>query len=323
MSPFEAITNRLQLHIAKSQLEAHQVVVIPTETVYGLAANAFSDTAIQKIYDIKNRPSTNPLIVHMASKDQLFQVAKNIPEAALVLAKSFWPGPLTLVLEKKETIPFKITAGKDTVGVRVPNHPLTLRLLNKLAFPLVAPSANRSNHISPTTSGHVRASLGVKTPFILEGGRCKKGIESTIVGFENGQPVLYRLGAIDVAAIEEVLGTELNHGLVGKSVSPGQSKTHYAPQSPCVITQQVQAVVKSHTGQKLGVLFFATNSIGDASIPYRVLSPTGNLEEAAANLYKALHELDAMALDLIVLERLPGSGLAAAINDRLSRAAAR
>ena len=175
------------INAAVKALENNEIVAIPTETVYGLAGNAYSETAVEKIFALKNRPHFNPLIVHIKSAAVLTSVAKNIPLVALQLADAFWPGPLTLVLEKQEHIPDIVTGGKNTVGVRVPNHPIALELLEQLDFPLAAPSANPFGSISPTTAKHVADYFTDTLTIILDGGSCDKGIESTIIGFENGQ----------------------------------------------------------------------------------------------------------------------------------------
>ncbi|MFT7083553.1 MAG: L-threonylcarbamoyladenylate synthase, partial [Nonlabens sp.] len=170
-------------------LSREELVAIPTETVYGLAGNIYSDTAIKKIFDLKKRPFFNPLIVHIHSVDQIMELATHFPEKAQLLAKAFWPGSLTLILKKQPTVPELITAGNDTVGIRIPQHELTLELLRNLPFPLAAPSANPFTYISPTTAQHVKSYFDGELEMILDGGDCENGIESTIVGFENGEPV--------------------------------------------------------------------------------------------------------------------------------------
>jgi L-threonylcarbamoyladenylate synthase len=181
----------------------NELIAIPTETVYGLAGNAYSDTAIRKIFELKKRPLLNPLIVHLKSASCIQEVASEIPEIGLKLINQFWPGPLTLILKKQKHISDLMTAGKDTVAVRVPNHPLTLALLNELEFPLTAPSANPFGSISPTNAEHVLSYFGKEIEAILDGGQCEKGLESTIIGFENEKPILYRHGAISMDEIEK------------------------------------------------------------------------------------------------------------------------
>lgn len=307
---------------AVSLLREGQLVAIPTETVYGLAANAFSDKAVAKIYETKNRPANNPLIVHIHSMEQLDQIAVNIPEQARLLAGHFWPGPLTLVLEKSPKVSEQVTAGKPTVAVRMPDHEVTLALLRKLDFPLVAPSANRSNHISPTRPEHVRNSLGDRTPFILEGGQCTKGIESTIVGFENDMPVIYRLGTISESDIEQVLGRPVTiaSSHTTSVVTPGMFKKHYSPKTPFLATSDIEMEINRHSGKTIGVIFFREPEASAREYPYRVLSATGDYKEAAAKLYSTMHELDQLHLDLILAELLPDDGVGASVNDRMTRA---
>lgn len=305
-------------------LNEDNLVAIPTETVYGLAANAFSEKAIAKIYETKNRPATNPLIVHIASLKELDKLGKNIPDVAYELANAFWPGPLTLVVEKTDLVPLLATAGKSTVGVRMPNHSLTLDLLGRLNFPLVAPSANRSNHISPTSPDHVKKSLGDKAPYVLDGGNCQRGIESTIVGFELGKPVVYRLGALSKESIEEVLGYSIRMVEVKDDkqvLSPGMSKKHYSPQTPFVFTESIHEELQNCHGKKVGVMSVKEIKGLAPNVIQKVLSSTGDLEMAASQLYAVMHELDGLGLDLIIAEKMPEEGLGKAINDRLTRAA--
>lgn len=312
-----------ELAKAVRQLNAGALVVIPTETVYGLAANAYDDSAVQAIFRTKNRPSNNPLILHVKSADDLHGVAQNIPDVAWDLAKKFWPGPLTLILEKQNHISDLVSANHPTIAVRVPNHQLTLKLLKKLNFPLVAPSANRSNHISPTTPAHVRNSLGTKTPFVLDGGPCTEGLESTIVGFEGNDVVLYRHGALPVEEIEAFIGKTVHFKSNEKTqgISPGSSKKHYSPNtalSICSFPKRDFETLFTRVGY---LVLKKTFNVEPPHLIYE-LSPTGSLSEAAANLYDALHIMDDMQLDLIVAQRFPEIGIGKTINDRLSRAAA-
>ena len=191
---------------AKKALKKNKLVAIPTETVYGLAGNAYDESALVEIFKLKNRPFYNPLIIHIKSASSITDVAIDIPESAMILAEKFWPGPLTLVLKKQPHISDLITAGKDTVAVRVPNHPVALELLDKLDFPLAAPSANPFGSISPTNADHVFNYFGGKLEVILDGGECEKGLESTIIGFEENQPILYRHGSISSEEIEKITG---------------------------------------------------------------------------------------------------------------------
>lgn len=309
---------------ATELLRQGELVVIPTETVYGLAANAYNDKAVQAIFETKGRPSNNPLIVHIKSIHDLEQIAQNIPSIAKELAAHFWPGPLTLILDKQPSISEIISAGYDTVAVRVPNHPLTLALLNRLDFPLVAPSANRSNHISPTKPEHVRNSLGAKTPYILDGGSCKKGLESTIVGFHGEDVVLYRQGAIAQDVLENFLGKTLKNKAetTAQTQSPGSSKKHYSPKTPLVLLDRADHIQET-AYKNIAYLVFQHTGELKTSHPIFELSKSGSLEEAAANLYAVLYQIDQLQIDLIVAVRMPDSGLGKSINDRLVRAAAK
>ena len=213
-------------------LNNEDVIAIPTETVYGLAGNIYSEKAIRKIFEVKQRPLFNPLIVHIHSTDQLEELVTDIPYNAKILAEKFWPGALTLLLKKKPSVPDLITAGKDTVAVRIPNHPITLQLLKELSFPLAAPSANPFNRISPTSAVHVERYFKHKIKMVLEGGACVNGIESTIIGFENNEPVLYRLGSIALEDIEAVIGSVRVHNKSENAPNaPGMLLKHYAPKT--------------------------------------------------------------------------------------------
>jgi L-threonylcarbamoyladenylate synthase len=302
-------------------LNSEKVVAIPTETVYGLAGNIFSEKAIRSIFELKKRPLYNPLIVHLKSVDQLEQVAKDIPEKALLLAKAFWPGPLTMVLKKQSNISDLITAGKDTVAVRVPNHPVALALLDQLVFPLAAPSANPFGSISPTTAAHVSNYFEENEVHVLDGGACTKGIESTIVGFENSQPVLYRVGATSIAAIESIVGPlKVFTKDDVAPVAPGMLSKHYAPSTPTVFSTDIKKTLLDYSEKRIGVLSFCQFYEHPSIIHNEVLSSASNLDEAASRLYAAMHELDSKKLELLIVEQLPNEGIGIAINDKLKRA---
>ena len=306
---------------AKQLLMGGEPVAIPTETVYGLAANAFNAQAVAKIFEAKNRPTFDPLIVHTHSLESIYDFVTEIHPQLLKLANVFWPGPLTLLLPKKNKIPDLTTSGLDRVGVRVPNHPLTLQLLQQLAFPLAAPSANPFGYISPTTAAHVEKQLGDKIPYILDGGNCEVGLESTIVGEENGEIIIYRLGGLSVDAIESIAGSvsiQLNQSSNPKA--PGQLKSHYAPKKP-VLTGNVEELYHSHSHLKMGFIIFGEPSIDLKGNLVKNLSSTQNYREAAANLFSFLRELDESDVDIIICAILPGMDLGLAINDRLRRAA--
>jgi L-threonylcarbamoyladenylate synthase len=306
---------------AASLLKVGNVVAIPTETVYGLAANAFNEDAVRKIFEIKGRPLFNPLIVHIKSIDFLDELANNIPPKAKQLAQHFWPGSLTLVLPKKDIVPSIITAGKDTVAVRVPNHPVTLALLNSLNFPLAAPSANPFGTISPTEAKHVSDYFNQAIPMVLDGGICQNGIESTIIGFEHDEPILYRLGSITVEEIEKIIGkiSVKNKKEIAPD-APGMLEKHYAPKTKTHLELDVNAFIQKHPNKKIGVLLFNQRIEENTFIHQEILSENGNYKQAAVNLYSAMHRLDKLGLDLIVAERFPDIDLGKSINDRLERA---
>ena len=301
-------------------LTNEQLVAIPTETVYGLAGNIFSEKAIKCIFSTKQRPFFNPLIVHIASLASLNDIVTHIPKKAKLLAAAFWPGSMTLVLKKDKRIPDIITAGKDTVAVRIPNHPVTLELLKKLPFPLAAPSANPFGSISPTKPTHVENYFKNDIEMVLEGGSCASGIESTIIGFENEEPVIYRLGALPLEDIEAVVGKVLIKNKKEENPdAPGMLARHYAPKTNTFLVTDVASEVEKYSGKKIGVLIFKS-SLNNKNITEIVLSKEGSLQEAASKLYDAMHELDTKNLDIIIAERFSEFGLGKSINDRLQRA---
>jgi len=302
-------------------LEAGELVGIPTETVYGLAGNALNATAITKIFVAKNRPYFDPLIVHVPSIQQAERYVESVPEKALILSSLFWPGPLTMVLTKKKIIPDLATAGLDTVGIRCPRHPLALEVLQKLDFPLAAPSANPFGYVSPTRPEHVNEQIGDKISYILDGGPCPVGIESTIVGFEDHQTVVYRLGGLSIENIESALGkvTIQSHSTANPK-APGQLKSHYAPRKWLVLGN-IGQLLKTYGQVPVGILSFSKSFQEIEKRNQIVLSPSGNLEEAARNLFSGLRELDKMEVTVILAEEVPDMGIGKAINDRLRRAA--
>jgi len=301
-------------------LTDEQLVAIPTETVYGLAGNIFSEKAIKSIFSTKKRPFFNPLIVHISSVDSLKNIVIDVPEKAKLLADAFWPGSMTLVLKKSDKIPDLITAGKDTVAVRIPNHPVTLDLLKQLPFPLAAPSANPFGSISPTKPEHVERYFKNDIQQVLDGGACTNGIESTIIGFENDEPIIYRLGALALEDIEAVVGKiPIKNKKEESPDAPGMLARHYAPSTKTFLVDDISAEIKNHSDKKIGVLPF-TNSLNDTSLTEIILSKKGSMHEAASKLYDALHELDHLDLDVIIAERFPDNGLGKSINDRLQRA---
>jgi L-threonylcarbamoyladenylate synthase len=302
---------------AAQALVRGNIVAFPTETVYGLGANALDPRAVAKVFAAKERPRFNPLIVHVPNLAEGAEYALvNAPGRRL--AEAFWPGPLTLVLKRRSTcgIVDLVSAGLDTIALRVPAHPVAQELLAKAGVPIAAPSANRSGRISPTTAEHVESELGSLPAMILDGGPCPLGIESTVVSLAGESPALLRAGAIPRESIEQVLGAPLADAKAAeRKGSPGQLACHYAPNTPL----RLEATT---VGADEALLAFG----GDVPEGARVavnLSPTGDLEEAAAKLFAALRELDQAHASAIAVMPIPGAGLGEAINDRLRRGANR
>jgi L-threonylcarbamoyladenylate synthase len=309
------VSARIGKNIAEcvTLLNTNELVAMPTETVYGLAANGLNAEAVAKIFEVKNRPFFDPLILHTYSFDQISSFVAHIPVKAKLLAKAFWPGPMTLVLAKKACVPDITTSGLTTVGVRVPNHKLTLELLAQLEFPLAAPSANPFKYISPTSAAHVYNQLGHKIEYILDGGNCEIGVESTIIGFdENENPVIYRLGGLEIEKIEAVVGSvKMITNNEENPSAPGMLKLHYSPTKKLFIDSL-------NANQKIGLITFNTHIATVAEC--KVLSAKGSLNEAANKLFATMRELDEANIDVIVAEQFPNLGLGRAINDRLNRA---
>ena len=299
----------------------NEVVAIPTETVYGLAGNALSENAILKIFKVKNRPHFNPLIIHTWNWDAIRAYVKNVPAEADKIANQFCPGPITFLLEKKNIIPDLVTAGFHKVAIRIPAHGLTQQLLKALPFPLAAPSANRFGYVSPTTAEHVVQGLDGIIPYILDGGACKVGVESTIIDFEGDDVIIRRKGGITAEAIGEIIGrTVLTRTHASDHpVAPGQLKSHYATQTP-LFTETTPELQKIFAGKKIAKIAFGTVIQGDADYIFN-LSPSADIDEAARNLFAMMRQADNCGADIIFANLLPETGLGAAINDRLKRAA--
>ncbi|MCL6528091.1 MAG: threonylcarbamoyl-AMP synthase [Thermaceae bacterium] len=293
------------------------LVAFPTETVYGLGANALNAMAAAKIFEAKRRPAFDPLIVHVADRGMLSWVVSEVPPVAEALMERFWPGPLTLVLPKSAEVPGIVTSGLPTVAVRMPRHPVALELIRRAGVPLAAPSANPFGYLSPTRAEHVARMLGDTVDLILEGGATEFGVESTIV-LLGEPPVLLRHGAIPPEALEAQLGP-LQRGVEErqKPLVPGQLPQHYAPRTPIVLAYPQE--VPPERRKKAGFLAFKDVPKGFKVV--KVLSPTGDLLEAAAHLFEALHQLDRLGLEQIYAEPVPEEGLGWAIMDRLRRAA--
>jgi L-threonylcarbamoyladenylate synthase len=303
-------------------LMAGDLVGLPTETVYGLAGNAYNIEAITKIFTVKNRPTFDPLIVHTSSMERVQEFVREIPEQAHLLARHFMPGPLTLLLPKKEIISDLVTSGLGTVAVRIPNHPLALELLQNLDFPLAAPSANPFGYISPTSANHVDNQLGDKIKYIINGGECKVGIESSIIGFFDGEIVVLRKGGLAIEEIESIVGkVRIEENSTSNPKAPGMLKSHYAPHTRLLMIGDW--LLLEEDKRKIGYLGFDKLH---AHIPFEnqlLLSTSGDLSEAAKNLFSYLRLLDARGFDKIYTELLPEIGLGRAINDRIKRATTR
>lgn len=302
------------------------VIAIPTETVYGLAADAANELAVSRIFAIKKRPSSHPLIVHLGELSWLDHWAINIPEHARLLARSFWPGPLTLVLDRHPDVLPVVTGGQDSVAVRMPAHPLTLQLIRAFGRPVVAPSANRFTKLSPTSAAHVRAELGGAVDFVLDGGPCRIGVESTIVDLRHGAAKLLRVGGVPSEQIEETLRQSLDAD--DRSVRvPGQHLLHYSPDARVLLVEPGDlvddALSASRAGRRVGVLLppgiDATQLRSDASVLFTVVPES--VEEYASLLYRLLREFDEAGCDIVLASLPEARGLGAALCDRLRRAA--
>jgi L-threonylcarbamoyladenylate synthase len=311
--------------LAKSFLQDGKLVGIPTETVYGLAGNALDAKAVALIFETKNRPSFDPLILHTSSLKRVGDFVAEFPSELKKLAEAFWPGPLTLLLPKRAIVPDLVTSGLDRVAVRVPNHSLTLTLLEALDFPLAAPSANPFGYISPTQPSHVEVQLGEKIPYILDGGASAVGLESTIVGMEANELIIYRLGGLEISEIERLVGpVRIRDHSSSNPAAPGQLESHYAPRKPFLLGDLKQLIVENLERE----IDFAVLSFSDFFPEVRAerqiaLSRSGDMHEAAKNLFSAMRRLDESPASLILAELSPDTGLGKAINDRLKRAATR
>lgn len=297
------------------------LVAIPTETVYGLAANAFSEKLVLKIFEVKNRPSFDPLIVHIAHPDQISDICTAFPEPLKILADAIWPGPLTLLLPKKKNIPDLVTSGLNTVGIRIPSHPLTQRLLHALDFPLAAPSANPFGYISPTQAEHVQQQLGDKIPYILNGGSCEVGIESTIVGMEGKEICVYRLGGLSIKELESLVG-KVKVKVMGSSnpQAPGMLDVHYAPRKKLYVFDRIDEGLKQFGHKKVALIFAQKPTVVPDFKYVFWLSETSNPQKMAQQLFHVLRLADQCDVDFIIAEWAPNEGLGLAINDRLKRA---
>lgn len=321
------------LAAAGAALAAGKLVAFPTETVYGLGANAFDPIAVARIFEAKRRPTFDPLIVHVAGISWVERVAAAVPPKARLLMEALWPGPLTLILPRRDEVPDLVTSGLPTVAVRFPAHPVARSIIEHAGVPIAAPSANPFGYLSPTTAAHVEAQLGDRIDFLVDGGACPVGVESTVLDLSVDPPRILRPGGMDIASVERVAGpVELFDRSVAVPTSPGQLESHYAPHAPLLL-------------RDYGALPDAAIGGGSARAPARgavalvydmrraealrrsrlfarveVLSERGDSREAAARLFSVLHRLDAEGAPEIWAERVPPDGLGAAVNDRLYKA---
>ncbi len=320
----ETITRAAEL------LRQGELVAFPTETVYGLGADARNEAAVQKIFAAKGRPSNNPLIVHVASIDQALSVTDisrcNDPEITrqrLAALSALWPGPLSVILPKGNQIAAAVTGGGDTIAVRIPRHPVALELIRGFAGPIAAPSANRSMYVSPTTAAHVEDGLGDRVAMILDGGACEIGLESTVLSLMSTTPRILRPGAVTQEILSQALGCAVESGHISVTspsplLSPGLLAKHYSPRTPVVLRSAVTA--QTPLTAAVGFILFSDEPAPFSAAQIRVLSETRDLNEIAAALFAALRELDQMNLDLIIVDVCEPVGLGEAIMDRLIRA---
>lgn len=311
-------------------LRSGGLVAFPTETVYGLGADASNDAAVARVFSVKGRPTDHPLIVHLANAEQLDDWAAEVTPTARLLADAFWPGPLTLLVERLASVSLAVTGGRSTVGLRVPDHTVALELLRAFGGGIAAPSANRFGRVSPTTAAHVVADLGDDVDLVLDGGACRVGVESTIVDLTAEVPVVLRTGGISIDRLEEVLGhvVEVHVGAElskGGARAPGMLEAHYAPEARIILSSENDVV-----DVVIGALASSTGPVGLLAgtvlvgLPEDVieLEPAGTADDYAAVLYSRLRQADRLGLSVLVCVPPPNVGLGLAVNDRLRRAAA-
>jgi L-threonylcarbamoyladenylate synthase len=296
------------------------LVAIPTETVYGLAADASDPDAVRRIFAVKGRPADHPVIVHLAGAGSLPDWADPVPDEAVALAEAFWPGPLTIVLRRRDGVSDVVTGGRDTVGLRAPAHPLTRRLVARFGGGVAAPSANRFGRVSPTQAEHVVADLGGDVDLVLDGGPCEVGVESTIVEVADEIGVL-RAGAVSAEEIEAIVGRPVRTEPTGPSRAPGMLPSHYAPAARVVLATEPVAEVRAHLAEGRRVAVLAERPVAGLPTEVVALDPVGDAEGYARHLYERLRDADAAGVEVIVAVPPTGDGIAVAVRDRLRRAA--
>ncbi|MCB9249853.1 MAG: threonylcarbamoyl-AMP synthase [Ignavibacteriales bacterium] len=316
MKLLEATTENI--NSAVQVLKDGGLVAFPTETVYGIGANGFDPIAVAKIFEVKKRPAFNPLILHISSIEMLDKIAEYSNSKIKFLIDKFWPGPLTLILPKKEIVPYIVTSGLETVAVRMPNNKVALELISKLGKPIAAPSANSFSRLSPTKAEHVVNQLGENIDIILDGGNCQVGVESTIIEILEDKQLILRPGGIPTEEIEKAIGKLSGSENVINPNSPGQLQIHYAPKIP--IKFYSESELEANKNKKIGVIFFNESKFENHFDVIKILSKTGDLREAASKLFAFLHELENLNLDLILVEPVEKSNLGIAIMDRLTKA---
>lgn len=310
--------------VAVSALRSGELVAFPTETVYGLGADALNERAVAQVFAVKNRPQFDPLIVHVPDKEAISLYATDIDNRAQVLMERFWPGPLTLVLRKRPLIPDLVTAGLDTVALRMPAHPVALALLRAADVPIAAPSANPFGYVSPTTALHVQDLLGDAVGLILDGGPCTVGVESTVCALTDEKALVLRPGGVAVEEIAAVIGpVAVASFSQADARSPGTLPSHYAPHVPLSLLAPGADIPRPLPGERVGLLLLKPRVNITGYTVMEALSQDGDLMEAAAHLFAALRRFDTLGLERVVVESVSELGIGRAIMDRLRRAVVR
>lgn len=311
--------NKKNIELAAEVIKQGGLVSFPTETVYGLGADGLNPIASAKIFEAKNRPAFNPLILHIAERKTLDMIAEWKNPNVEKLMNKFWPGPLTLVLPKKKIVPEIVTAGNSTIAVRMPDHKVALELIKLSGVPIAAPSANKFGQLSPTSAQHVVKQLKDKVDIILNGGPCAVGVESTILEITDDQIYLLRYGGLILEDIESIVGkVAVKPHQPSKPNSPGQLLSHYSPTKPLKFLSKT--TLKENEDKKIGVIFFKEKNVDFKFAAEKILSCSGDMREAAANLFSYLYEFEKENIDIILIEPVEEKGLGRAIMDRLKKA---